>query len=144
MNKDIIDLLFRVLFSLIFIGLGGEHIVSNDLIQNLMPHWVPMPEYVSIVCGMVLMVGGILIVIGYQIRLAAMILGGFIVAVTLLVHAPALFHMPDFVHEDNEWLWNILQRSNFVKNLCLLGVCILLSQYKPGKWSVTYYLARDK
>lgn len=140
MNKDSVDLLFRLLFSLIFLALGGEHLVSDELIQKLMPDWVPMPGYVSILCGVTLMIGGILIVIGYKIRLASIILGGFIVTVTILVHAPALFTMPDFIDEDNEWLWSILQRSNLAKNLCLFGVCLLLSQYKPGKWSVTSYL----
>ncbi len=144
MNKDLVDLTFRLLFSLIFVGLGSEHMLSDDLIQKLMPAWVPMPSYVSIFCGAVLITGGVLIIIGYQIRFASLMLGAFLIAVTLLVHAPALFTEPSFVHADSQWLWSILQRSNFVKNLCLLGVCLHLVQYTPGKWSVENYLARTK
>ncbi|MCH6256376.1 DoxX family protein [Puniceicoccaceae bacterium K14] len=143
-NKDIIDILFRASFSFIFLGLGGEHILSDELIQKLMPTWIPFPGYVSILCGILLMIGGILIVIGYKIRLASLILGLFIVGVTAAVHAPALFATPDFIAPDNEWIWSILQRSNFAKNLCLLGVCLLLSQYKPGRYSVTRYLEKKK
>lgn len=142
MSKDLIDLVFRTSFSIIFLGLGGEHILSDELIQKLMPTWVPLPEFVSTLCGIVLMIGGILIVVGYKIRLASIILGVFIVAVTATVHVPALFITPDFIDEQNTWLWSILQRSNCAKNICLLGVCILLSQYNPGKWSITMYLEK--
>lgn len=143
LNKDIVDLLFRTSFSIIFLGLGSEHILSDDLIQKLMPAWIPLPEYVSILCGVILMIGGILIVIGYRIKLASIILGTFITLVTAIVHAPALFITPSFIDSNNEWMWSILQRSNFAKNLCLLGVCLLLSQYTPGRYSITGYLKKN-
>ena len=36
-SSDLSDLLFPALFCLIFIGLGGEHMVADELIQQLMP-----------------------------------------------------------------------------------------------------------
>lgn len=36
-------------------------------------------------------------------------------------------------------MWDILQRSNFVKNLCLLGVCSNLLHHEPGKLSLAAY-----
>jgi len=38
------------------------------------------------------------------------------------------------------WMWDILQRSNLAKNVCLLGVCIFLWHHTPGKWSAEAYL----
>lgn len=136
MSRDLCDLLFRILFSLIFLALGTEHILGGDLIQRLMPMWVPAPEIVSILVGIVLSVGGICIVLGWQLRFAAVLLGSFVVVVTLVVHVPALLMKPEFVNDSNRWMWDILQRSNLAKNLCLLGVCIFLWHHTPGKWSL--------
>lgn len=141
MSRDFSDVLFRLLFSLIFIGLGGEHLVSDELIQRLMPEWMPTPRVVSIFCGLLLFSGGTLIALGYRLKLAAVILGVFLVTVTAIVHAPALQGVSAPVaHPDDLWLWDTLQRSNFVKNLCLLGVCIMLPHYPLGRWSLERYL----
>lgn len=140
MSKDLCDLLFRVLFSLIFLALDTEHILSDGLIQHLMPIWMPSPGVVSILVGIVLSVGGVCIVLGWQIRFAAVLLGSFVIVVTLAVHVPALISKPEFVTESNMWMWDILQRSNLAKNMCLLGVCILLWHHTPGKWCLANYL----
>ncbi|MEM9160837.1 MAG: DoxX family protein [Verrucomicrobiota bacterium] len=143
MNRDLSDILFRILFSTIFIGLGGEHIFSDELIQKMMPNWVPAPRLFSILSGIVLVTGGGLIVLGFQLRIAAMLLGAFVIAVTATVHGPALLNTPDFVSSDNVWIWDVLQRSNYVKNLCLLGVCLMLYHYTPGRFSLHGYLTRQ-
>lgn len=144
MNRDFADLFFRLLFSLIFIGLGGEHMVDDELIQELMPAWVPNPRVISIGCGIILFCGGAMIALGYRLRLAALVLGSFLIVVTALVHAPAIIGMQQTPVADprDQWIWDTLQRSNFVKNLCLLGVCMMLPFYQPGKWSVETMLKR--
>lgn len=145
MRKDFSDLVFRILFSLIFIGLGGEHILSDDLIQRLMPYWVPSPRAVSILCGLILISGGAMIAAGYRLKIAAITLGCFLVVVTALVHAPALASATAPISDPaDRWVWDTLQRSNFVKNLCLLGVCMMLPFYEMGKWSLDSYLARKR
>ena len=108
-----------------------------------MPAWVPMPGFVSILVGIVISVGGICIVLGWQLRFAAILLGSFVIVVTLVVHLPALIVKPEFVTEGNMWMWDILQRSNLAKNVCLLGVCISLWHHTPGKWSVDAYLKQE-
>ncbi len=141
MSKNFSDLVFRLLFSLIFIGLGGEHAFSDELIQKLMPPWMPLPRLVSIFCGVLLVSGGLMIALGYKLRLAAVALGAFLVAVTAAVHAPALLAAnAPIASEADRWIWDTLQRSNFVKNLCLLGVCIMLQRYRPGRWTLERFL----
>ena len=105
---------------------------------------MPAPEVVSILVGVILMVGGICIVLGWRLRFAAVLLGTFVIIVTLAVHLPAVILDPTFVNESNQWMWDILQRSNLAKNLCLLGVCILLWHHKPGRWSLSYKLRSKK
>ena len=141
-SRDFSDLVFRILFCLIFIALGGEHLFNDNLLQRLMPGWVPAPRLASIMCGLVLLSGGGLIALGYQLRFAALMLGAFLIIVTTVVHGPALFSTPEFIEAESEWLWLILQRSNYVKNICLLGICLLLTNYTPGRWSLENRLNR--
>lgn len=145
MSKNFSDIAFRFLFSLIFIGLGSEHAFNDELIARLVPDWMHLPRLVSVVCGLLLVTGGSMIALGFRLKWAALMLGTFIALVTALVHAPALGTLaaPVF-HEEDRWLWDTLQRSNFVKNLCLLGVCIMLSHYELGDWSLESYLQRRK
>ncbi len=145
MSRDFSDLAFRFLFSLIFIGLGAEHAFSDELIQRLMPDWIPYQRGVSALCGLLLVCGGLMIALGYRLRMAATALGIFLVVVTAAVHAPALAQgaAAPIASEADRWLWDTLQRSNFVKNLCLLGVCIMLQHYRPGKWSLQRLLGRE-
>lgn len=97
-NQDFSDLLFGVLFCLTFIALGGEYLVKDDLIQKLMPSWFPLPKIVSIGCGLILLLGGGLIALGYNLRLAAILLGAFLLIVTTIVHGPAILSNPDFIN----------------------------------------------
>ena len=137
LDPDVAELIFRVLFSSIFLGLGGEHIVSDQLIQRLMPPWVPAPRLFSILAGVVLLLGGTMVLVGWQLQAAAWILGVFLIIVTAIVHLPAVVRAPPPMPADAEWMWIVLQRSNMVKNLCLLGVCFLLANHTPGRYSLT-------
>lgn len=136
LSRDGNELLFRALFSTIFLGLGAEHVFHDDLIQRLMPEWVPAPRLASITAGLVLLTGGTMVLLGWRLRLAARILGAFVIVVTVVVHLPGLFGVPARVDPDDVWMWTILQRSNLVKNLCLLGVCVQLGQHAPGRYSL--------
>lgn len=144
LSRDRNELIFRVLFSSIFLGLGGEHIVDDRLIQNLMPPALPAPRLLSVLAGLVLLTGGSMVLVGYRIRTAAWILGAFLVVVTLAVHLPAVFLPCPPMPAESEWMWTVLQRSNLVKNLCLLGVCFLLSDHTLGAYSVDRWLERRR
>ena len=141
-GEDLTELLFRILFCVIFIGLGAEHLFRDDLIRLLMPDWVPWPRMVSIICGLWLVFWGSLILLGWHLKSSAIALGAFVVIVTALVHAPALLAHRSELPAACVWMWDILQRSNFVKNLCLLGVCFHLLHHEPGRLSLASYLQR--
>lgn len=140
-SRDFNELVFRVLFSSIFLGLGGEHLLSDQLIQHLMPAWMPAPRVVSILSGVILLFGGSLVLVGWRVHLAAYVLGAFLVVVTLLVHVPAVFTPMPSLPAEHQWLWTVLQRSNLVKNLCLLGVCFQLGYHRVGRYSLSHHLA---
>ena len=85
LSYDTADLLFRLLFSLIFIGLGLEHIFSDELIQGLMPEWLGNKRVAAVATGVVLLCGGLSVALGYRVPAAALILGGFLIAVTAAI-----------------------------------------------------------
>ncbi len=143
-SEDLADLLFRILFSSIFLGLGLEHLFHDELIQTLIPDWMEFKRAASLTSGIVLITGGTLILLGAYIEYAAALLGLFLIAVTGLVHAPALFSIPANLPADWTWLWELYQRSNFVKNLCLLGVCFYLVHHDPGRFSVDVWLRKQR
>jgi len=141
-KTDFEEFLFRALFCIIFVALGGEHLVSDQLIQRLMPEWMPYPRLISMICGLWLICGGGLILLGWHLRWAAYGLGAFLVLVTTLVHLPGVMLTPGQIPADCEWLWTILQRTNLAKNLCLLGVCFHLQNHSLGKLSLERWLSK--
>lgn len=143
-STDTRDLIFRGLFSSIFLGLGSEHLVDDRLIQHFMPTWVGYPMLASRFSGFVLLLGGMSILAGYRMQFGARLLGAFLFVVTLTVHLPGLYYVPPGIPADTEWLWAVFQRSNLVKNLCLFGVCVHLTTLAPGRFSVDAWRARRK
>jgi len=141
-SNDTRDLIFRGLFSSIFLGLGSEHLLDDRLIQHFMPAWVGYPMLASRFSGCVLLIGGVSILTGYRIQLGARLLGAFLFIVTLAVHLPGVFQVPPGIPKDAAWLWTVFQRSNLVKNLCLFGVCVHLTTHAPGRYSIDAWRAR--
>jgi uncharacterized membrane protein YphA (DoxX/SURF4 family) len=141
-NSDTRDLIFRGLFSSIFLGLGSEHLLDDRLIRHLMPGWIEYPTLVSRVSGTVLLLGGLSILTGYRMQLGARLLGAFLFVVTLTVHVPGCFKIPADIPADAAWIWTVLQRSNLVKNVCLFGVCVHLTTQAPGRFSIDAWRAQ--
>jgi len=144
-SEDTSDLVFRALFSTIFIGLGLEHLFSDQLLQTLIPDWIGEKRLVSIAAGVVLLAGGGSILSGFHVHLGASVLGVFLVVVTALVHGPGVLgYTPETLPTETHWLWQAYQRSNFVKNICLLGVCVHLIRHQTGRYSLDRWLARRR
>lgn len=143
LDTDLTDLVFRALFSSIFVGLGFEHILSDAIIQGLMPDWMgDAKRTLSIAAGVVLLTGAASLLLGYRAHLGAALLGAFVVIVTIVVHLPGLLRAPESLPAEWSWLWDVFQRSNFVKNLCLFGVCIHLLTHRVGRYSLDAWLER--
>lgn len=143
LHYNFTDFIFRFLFSLIFLGLGMEHIFSNALIIDMMPGWVPFKPVLSVLTGLILLSGGSMILLGFKTRFGATLLGLFIIAVTIIIHIPGMLSTPENIPEEWLWLWNVYQRSNFIKNLCLLGVCFHLINHRLGRYSLDIYLKKQ-
>lgn len=136
LSYDLTELVFRMLFSLIFLGMGLEHVFSDYLIQSMMPDILPYKRLFSLGVGMLLLGCGLCVAVGYRVQYASIALGGFLGVVTCFIHIPAVFVNPRTLAEDWQWLWDVYQRSNIAKNLCLLGACFHLFNHRLGRWAL--------
>ena len=93
-------------------------------------------------CGLWLMGWGAFILLGIKLRWAAIALGVFLIIVTTVVHLPGVFLTPGDIPPNSVWMWEVLQRSNLAKNMCLLGVCFQLLHHRLGKYSLENYASQ--
>jgi putative oxidoreductase len=122
----------RVLFALIFIMSAMGHF-SGKLVPYAAAAGVPMAQIAVPVAGMLALLGGISVLLGWQTRIGALMLVLFLVPVTLFMHR--FWGLPDAQMAQ-------MQQVNFLKNLALLGGALLLFYFGPGPMSLDHPRAR--
>ncbi|HUD01360.1 MAG TPA: DoxX family protein [Rhabdochlamydiaceae bacterium] len=120
-------LLGRFFYSAIFIASGFGHF-SHDAIHYAGMHGVPMAEFLVPFSGVIAILGGLSILLGYKARLGAWLLVIFLVPVTLMMH--------NFwtVHEEG---LKLVQQAMFMKNLSMLGAALLIAYFGSGPCSLS-------
>ena len=116
----------RVLFSLIFITAAPRHF-THEGIQHAADLGVPVAGVLVPLSGVLAFAGGLSVAIGYKARYGAWALIGFLIPVTLWMHAYWKLSDPAAVH---------IQNAMFAKNLSMLGAALLLSQFGAGPVSI--------
>ncbi|MCB1136797.1 MAG: DoxX family protein [Chlamydiia bacterium] len=87
---------------------------------------IPFVDYVLYLAIFVEFLGGTMVLLGYRTRVAAAMLLGFLIPVTLVGHQFWLF----------EGMYGIIQQSHFMANLAIIGGLLLLSVAGPGRYSL--------
>jgi len=119
-------LLGRVFFALIFITAGPNHFL-HQTIAYAASQGVPMASIAVPLSGLMALVGGLLIALGYRAKLGAWLLALFLVGVTPMLH--------------NFWavsdpMMRQMQMVMFMKNIAMLGGALLITQLGSGPWSL--------
>jgi putative oxidoreductase len=115
----------RVLLSLIFI-LSAPGTFKHDAIAAAAAHGVPMPTLLVPIAGLLALVGGLSVALGYHARLGALALVVFLVPVTLFMHRFWGLDDPQQAQQ---------QMINFMKNLGLLGGAVFVLYAGAGAYS---------
>jgi putative oxidoreductase len=116
----------RVLFALIFVASVVGHF-SGAQIAEASAHGVPFATIVVPLAGLIALVGGVCVMLGYRARFGALLLLIFLVPVTLVMHK--FWGLPDPQAA-------MMQKIHFMKNTSLIGACLLIMHFGSGPYSL--------
>jgi putative oxidoreductase len=119
-------LLGRLFFALIFLMAGPNHF-SSQTIAYAASQGVPLASIAVPFSGVLAIVGGLSILLGYRARIGAWLIVLFLVGVTPMLHR--FWTVPDpMMHQ--------MQMIMFMKNAAMLGGALLITQFGSGPWSL--------
>ncbi|MFU0503478.1 DoxX family protein [Pseudaminobacter sp. NGMCC 1.201702] len=122
MSNSAIVLIGRILLSIIFILSGfGKITAIAATSQYFASYNLPTPTAVAVLAGLVELIGGLAVLIGFQTRIVAYLLAAFSVASALIAHM--------------DWS-DGMQLIHFQKNLAMAGGFLVLAAFGPGALSV--------
>ena len=125
--QDPMALVARVLLALIFVVSGFGKITGFDGTAAYMAaKGMPMPQVFLVGAIAVEFVGGLLLVVGWKTRWAALAIFAFIIPTTII------FHNPIGVPADQVQA----QMINLMKNVSMMGGMLMLAVFGPGAWSL--------
>jgi putative oxidoreductase len=117
----------RALLALLFIPSGWAKIVGySGVVGFIASKGVPFPELAAAIAIAAELGLGLLLLLGFKARWAALGLAVFLAVITPIFHnfwaAPAAQQM--------------MQQQSFYKNIAVLGGLLVLFAFGPGRWSV--------
>jgi putative oxidoreductase len=122
----------RVFFALIFLLTVFGHF-SRETIEYAAQRGVPAANVLVPLSGLMGLVGGLMVLVGWQARIGATILVAMLVPITLMIHNFWAFDDPGARR---------LQQVMFMKNLSIIGAAIILVHFGAGPISIDAWRAR--
>jgi putative oxidoreductase len=124
----------RQLFSIVFIIASAGHF-NPRTIAWAAGHSVPLPDVLVPLSGVIALVGGLSVLLGYRTRVGAWLLVIFLVPVTLMMH--------------NFWaVWDPatsqIEMAMFMKNVTMVGGALVISYFGAGPLSLDAFAARER
>jgi len=126
-QKDWAALLGRILLAGTFVFSGFLKITGfEDTVGYIADKGLPLPQVLAVIAILIECVGGLAIIAGWKTRWAAVAFIVFLIVITPIFHG-YWASPPDQMME---------QQINFMKNVAILGGCLLLSAFGPGRYSI--------
>ena len=116
----------RILFSLIFVVTFTGHF-SEQMIGYAAAQGVPLPWIAVPFSGVIALLGGLSVALGYKAKWGAWLLVLFLVPVTFMIH--------NFWAMQDQMMAQI-HMAMFLKNLSMLGGALLISYFGTGPLSL--------
>jgi len=114
------------MFALIFVASVVGHFSSAE-ISEAAAHGVPLATILVPLAGLIALVGGVSVMLGYRARFGALLLLVFLVPVTLVMHKFWGLADPQMA---------MMQKIQFMKNTSLVGACLLVMYHGSGPYSL--------
>ncbi len=127
--RTAIHVVGRVLFSMMFIMSGMNHLMKlNDMSAYAESKGVPAPKVLTAVSGLMIMVGGVLVLIGWHRFIGAGLIAVFLLPTAMLMHA--FWKETDPAARMNEM-------AHFMKDMAMAGAALLIAFYAPTVWPIS-------
>jgi putative oxidoreductase len=121
-SSSLTILLGRILLAVIFLLSGfGKLTAISGTAAYFGAMGLPVPTVTAVVVGLIELLGGLAILIGFQTRIAAWVLAVFTIATALVAHTG--------------WA-DQNQMINFLKNVAITGGFLLLASSGAGAYSI--------
>lgn len=131
--QDAAALVGRVLLAWLFIPAGWAKIAGfGGVVGYIASKGVPMPEVCAAIAIALELGAGVLLLVGWQARWAALALAIFVAVITPIFHG--YWAVPEAQQN--------LQRQMFWKNTAVVGGLLLAWAFGPGRWSLDGKRAR--
>lgn len=121
-----LPLLGRILFALIFVMSGLNHLFGAGA-DHAAQAGVPLAQVMVPFAGLLSLVGGLSIALGYKARLGAWLLVVFLLPVTFALH-------PFWAQADP--MMQQMHMAMFMKNIALLGTALYIAYAGAGPLSL--------
>jgi len=119
----------RILFSMIFIASGLNHFFKlNEGAAYAQMKGVPAPKLATVVSGLMILVGGVLVLLGWHRFIGAGLLVLFLLPSAFVMHA--FWKESDPMMMQNEM-------AHFMKDMALAGAALLIAFYGGGPWPMS-------
>ena len=125
-GQSAVVVLGRFLFALIFVVAGANHF-SKQTIGYAASQGVPLAAIAVPLSGVMAIVGGLSILLGYRAKLGAWLIALFLIPVSLMMHKFWGVQDPTMAQ---------IQMVMFMKNVSMLGGSLLISQFGAGPFSL--------
>jgi putative oxidoreductase len=121
-----IVLLGRILFALLFVMAGFGHFTKAE-IGYAESAGVPMASIIVPLSGILAIVGGLSIALGFHAKWGAWLIVLFLIPVTFTMHAFWKVTDPQMAQ---------MQQAHFFKNISMLGAALLITHFGSGPASL--------
>ncbi|NLR59042.1 DoxX family protein [Chitinophaga polysaccharea] len=122
----IVPLLGRILFALIFVMSGLNHVMGAGA-DYAAAAGVPAARIMVPFAGLLALLGGLSILLGYKVKYGAWLVVIFLVPVSIALHN--FWSVTDPMQKQ-------MQMAMFMKNMAILGGALLLAYFGPGPYSL--------
>lgn len=114
---DVVILIGRIMFSVLFLGAALGHLIRTDAMARFAAsRGVPQPQAATLLSGLLIGAGGLMVMLGIWADLGALFLFVFLMGTTLMVHR--------FWWETGDV--RMQMQVQFMKDLSLAGASLML------------------
>jgi uncharacterized membrane protein YphA (DoxX/SURF4 family) len=121
-------LIGRVLLAIMFVNSGIGHLTHKGTVAYAQSKGVPAPKVMVPLTGVMIVVGAVLVVLGWHRFIGAGLLAIFLLPTAFIMHA---------FWKEKDPMARMGERVHFLKDLALLGGALLLAYYAGWSWPLS-------